>query len=236
MKTLASWKFIKKNIPMAERYKAKSQMLILSVVPIKEGLNPKKLRSKDTVLVCGDGATLPEDVKVFESFGVDHDVYCINRSMLYFKRPIAHWAAIDAEESLWFSENLTSAVRPENGTILRHTIGWCPMGYDIHWKVNQEFENETQKHVWAGNSGYFGVLTALAMGYKKVILAGMPLDTKPHWYESNDKLGPNWVGQTYRTWIDFTRKHPKSDYVRSLSGYSAFILGRDEGIKEWLHK
>lgn len=227
---LGAWKFIKKNIPMAERYKAKNQLKILHVKAINVE-NPKKLRKKDTVLVCGDGNTLPDDVKLFEDLGADHDVYCINRSMLYFERPIDHWAAIDAEESMWFSKHLTKKVVPD-GVLLRHTIGVCPIGYDVFWKVDQEFENETQKHVWSGNSGYFGILSALAMGYKKIVVAGMPLDTKPHWYESKNKPGPNWVGQTYRTWIDFKRQHPDSDCVRSMSGYSEFILGKADS--KWL--
>jgi hypothetical protein len=230
MKKLGEWKFIKKNIPMAERYKVKNQLKIMGVVSINVK-NPEKLRKRDTVLVCGDGNTLPDDVKSFEDLGVEHDVYCINRSMLYFERPIDHWAAIDAEESMWFSKYLTKKVVPD-GMLYRHTIGVCPIGYDVFWKVDQEFENETQKHVWSGNSGYFGILSALAMGYKKVVVAGMPLDTEPHWYESKNKPGPNWVGQTYRTWMDFEKQHPKSGKVRSMSGYSEFILGK--AGKEWL--
>jgi hypothetical protein len=234
MKKLASWKFIKKNMPMAERYKQKNQAKIWSVSPIHKNMNPRLLRKSENVLLCGDGGTLPEDVNFFTSLGIDHDVYCVNRSMLYFERPITHWAAIDGEESTWFSENLNKKVMPNDGRIMRHTIGHCPIGFDVGWRVNQKFENEAQKDIWAGNSGYFGVLTSVSMGYKKIIIAGIPLNTDPHWYERKDIPGPNWIGQTYRTWMDYKMKIPEASRIRSLSGYTKFIFG---GVDEkWLLK
>lgn len=225
MKIIGEWTFRKKNIPMQERYALKNQLKIFHITPINSDIDFCKWRKSENVLVCGDGGTLPKDVQDFERFGVPHDVFCINRSLLYFQRPVNHWAAIDAEESTWFSENLTSAVVPPGGRVLRHTIGYCPMGYDVGWKVDQKFDNERQKDVWSGNSGYFGILAALKMGYKRVIVSGMPLNTDPHWYEDQSLPGPNWVGQTYRTWMDFKIEHPDAGRVRSMSGYSAFIFG-----------
>lgn len=233
MRVIASWKFIKKNMPMKERYALKNQLKIFHISPINPEIDFSEWRRSDSVLVTGDGSTLPDDVSNFEQLGIEHDVFCVNRSLLYFQRPVNHWAAIDAEESAWLSENLTAAVIPFGGRILRHTIGHCPFGYDVGWKVDQKFDNERQKDVWSGNSGYFGILAALKMGYKRVIVAGMPLNTEPHWYESKDIPGPNWVGQTYRTWMDFKREHPDAERVRSMSGYSEFIFG---GLTEkWLH-
>ena len=237
MRTIGKWKFIKKNIPMRERYKPENQIEVFYIKPINKKIDLPALRKSDTVLVTGDGSTLQQDVADFERFGVDHDVFCVNRSMLFFQRPINHWAAIDAEESIWFSENLSSQVIPESGRIWRHTIGYCPIGYDVFWSVDeakQSFDNETQRHLWSGNSGYFGILAALEMGYERVVVAGMPLNTEPHWYETADTPGPNWVGQTYRTWMDFKKTHPKADNVRSMSAYSQFIFG--EVTEKWLTK
>ena len=233
MNIVGSWKFVKKAIAGHQRRDVKNQLAVMSIAPTNN-VCFDKMRRNDIVLVCGDGGSLLKDIKAFESFQVDHDVYCINRSMLAFERPIDHWAAIDAEESMWFSQNFKSKHRRPGQKVYRHTIGVCPLGYDVFWHVDQEFDNELQKHIWSGNSGYFGILSAAAMGYRKIILAGMPLDTSPHWYESKDKPGPNWVGQTYRTWIDFKRNHPEAEKVRSMSGYSEFILGKAD--KTWLLK
>jgi len=187
--------------------------------------DPSLMRRRDTVLITGDGASLPDDVKKFESWDMPHDVYCINRSMLYFQRPINHWAAVDAEESMWFAKYLNSDVRPNGHMIYRHTIGVCQHVYNVAWEIDAEDLNDYSSRIWAGNSGYFGILTAIAMGYSRIIIAGMPLDRKPHWYEPESETGPNWIGAAYTQWMDFKMKVPEADRVRSMSGYSAFILG-----------
>lgn len=185
----------------------------------------------ETVLVTGDGGCLPDDVQRFEAFGIPHDLFCVNRSLLYFQRPVQHWAAVDAEESAWYSQYVPAATE-SRGHIIRHTIGTCPVGYDVFWGIVDDLENENQKSIWAGNSGYFAVLASLHMGYRRVVLGGMPLDRSAHWYEPEDDVGPNWVGACYTQWMDFKMQHPEAHRVRSLSGYSAFILGTAD--REWI--
>jgi hypothetical protein len=53
----------------------------------------------------------------------------------------------------------------------------------------------------------------------------MPLDTGPHFYEPEGTQGPLWTGLTFMQWMDFKTKVPEADRVRSMQGYSAFILG-----------
>ena len=184
------------------------------------------------VLITGDGACMPEDVKLFESWGIPHDLYCINRSMLYFERQVDHWAAVDIEESGWFAENVNFKVEPERH-IMRHTIGDGSFAYDVYWKMDiGEEDNTFKRRVLVGNTGYFGILTAIAMGYEKIVIAGMPLNMDHCWYEPEDADGPNWMGWVYVQWLDFKISNPNSYKVRSLSGYSKFILG--EATKEWL--
>jgi hypothetical protein len=190
-----------------------------------------KYPEHDVVLITGDGICMPEDVKNFEAWDIPHDLYCVNRSMLYFERQIDHWAAIDVEESGWFAENVNFKIEPRK-QIIRHTIGDGSFAYDVYWKMDIEEQNEFQRRVLVGNTGYFAILTALNMGYKKIILAGMPLNMDRCWYEPEDADGPNWMGWMYVQWIDFKMNHPLADRVKSLSGYSKFILG--EATPEWL--
>ncbi len=77
------------------------------------------------------------------------------------------------------------------------------------------------------------MLTAIKMGYEKVIMAGMPLNFDPHWYDPPETEGPQWGGFTYAQWMDFKMKHPQADKVRSMGSYSAFILGT--ATKEWVN-
>lgn len=233
LKTFASWGWINKHIPPAVRVKHTNLALVKKVRPIFD-IDFTQYVKNPVVVITGDGKCLPEDIKKFESWDIDHDLYCVNRSLLYFQRPVNHWGAVDVEEGTWFAQNLSKAVLPENGgRLLRHTMQHMPIAFDVHWTVDgYEFENENQRFLWTGNSGYFAMLTAIAMGYEKIVLAGMPLDNDRHWYEPDGTVGPNWVGRAYRQWMDFKIEAPDADKVRSLSGYSAFILG--EATEEWL--
>lgn len=185
------------------------------------------------VLITGDGRCLPDDVAEFESWGIDHDLYCVNRSMLFFQRQVDHWAAIDIEESAWFAGNVTKLVEPER-RIIRHTIGNGSFAYDIYWSMDlqeEQEENEFVRRVLVGNTGYFAILTAIRMGYEKIIVAGMPMNMDSCWYEPEDAEGPNWMGWTFVQWMDFKMNSPHADKVKSMQGYTAFILG--EATKEW---
>jgi len=72
----------------------------------------------------------------------------------------------------------------------------------------------------------------LPVGSQIFMSRGMPLDVKPHFYETEDQPGPLWTGMTYMQWMDFKLNIPDAEKVRSLSGYSAFILGK--ATKGWL--
>ena len=230
MQVVGQWGWRKLFMPP---HVARQRNHIVKILKLKldnQGIDWSKVIGNPLVLITGDGGSLIDDVKEFESWGIPHDLYCCNRSLLYFQRQVDHWAAIDIEESCWFSQNVNEKVQ-KCKPILRHTIGECPIAYDVFWEMDYKWDNEFQRRVFVGNTGYFAILSALAMGYKKVIIGGMPIDGNPHWYEPEVTEGPNWSGLTYRQWMDFKMLSPDSDRVKSLSGYSSFILGR--ATKEW---
>jgi hypothetical protein len=235
MKVLTSWHFSKTVIPLEEKMKRRSIAKFIDRIACANNDGKTQwdlIRGSETVFITGDGMCLSEDVKEFESWGIPHDLFCCNRSMLYFQRPVRHWCAVDSEESMWFTEHFNETISPSDRSIIRHVIGYCPDGYDFFWYVPPGIcENEYQKQIWAGNSGYFAILASIEMGYKKLILGGMPLDCNPHWYEPESEYGPNWVGAAYRTWMDFKMQNKNADRVRSMSAYTAFILGK--ATKEW---
>jgi hypothetical protein len=235
MQVIAGWGWKHREVAVEEKLKVKNQAKILAVELLNEGgFDFPRFCLNDTVLITGDGHTLPHDVRHFESLAIPHDVYCVNRSMLFFERPITHWAAVDIEETVWFSENINSKVKPVGHRILRHGVGELKVGNDVHWRaVNFAQLNTIAKHLWTGNSTLLAILSSIVMDYKRIVLAGVPLDTGPHWYEPEGTEGPNWVGMVYRQWMDFKMEIPEAERVRSLSGYSAFIFGKP--TKEWLN-
>lgn len=235
MQTIAGWRWLDRVISQEEKIKTKHEIKVMDLDCLnKGGFDFAPFCKNKTVLITGDGDCLGDDVTRFEAFGVPHDVYCVNRSMLWFERPINHWAAVDCEESMWFTENLNSKIGGNGHKILRHCIGILPYGFDVFWRAaNFNDMTPTGQHLWQGNSVFLAILSSLKMGYEKVILAGVPLDTNKHWYDPEGLKGPNWLGRVYRQWMDFQLEHPKADNIRSMGGYSAFILGK--ATKEWIN-
>lgn len=242
MKTLFGWQWDKLYIPPAISKQKNAVVKIFSVSLAEPEKFPdlNKIRNHDFCFVTGDGHCLAKDVAKFNSWEIPHDIYAVNRSLIFHERQVQHWAAVDVEEACWFTEYINTKVEPDH-KVIRHSIGGETMLgniaytgtglYDCYWTMDYEWENEYQRRVFVGNTGYFAVLSALKMGYKKIVLGGMPLDVKPHFYETEDQPGPLWTGMTYMQWMDFKLQIPEAENVKSLSGYSAFILGT--ATKDW---
>lgn len=222
---IGAWSWGKKIIPDEVRQDKSNitavfEVTCLSIKDFSEWCKEK------TVLITGDGASLKEDVAKFEAWNIPHDLFCCNRSLLFFQKPVNHWAAVDSEECMWLSQYYS----PDNGHFLRHSIGTCK-GFDAYWTAEAK-QTEYGRRLWIGNTGYFAILCAIGMGYEKIVIAGMPLDRNRHWYDAEDTTGPAWLADVYTIWMDFKMKHKPAEKVRSLSGYSAFILG--EATENWV--
>jgi hypothetical protein len=174
-------------------------------------------RTNDIALVLGDGRSAPQDMYTFLEWKLPHDVISIGRSInLYEAGPIQHWANVDGADSKWWSEHLPGK---NHGRVpCRHTLGELDW-YDCIWD-----DGMPDGSVWNGSSALFSVLIALQMGYRRVVMAGCPLDTEGHWYHNDDVKGPVWRGEDYRAWLDFSQED-EAVQVRSLSGYTAKIVG-----------
>jgi hypothetical protein len=179
-------------------------------------------RNNDVLLITGDGKTLPDDVHLFYSFNVPHDVMCIGRSIKVVNSDILHYADIDADEGKWVAENLHKNNPTKiNGNLIKHTIGevdWFDVGWDL--EKDQINGNDTS---WYGSTALFAMLIGLEMGYKRIVLAGCPLDSKGHWYFPEQRFGPKWEAETYQVWFEFAETEMKEN-VRSMSGYTKTLL------------
>jgi len=180
-------------------------------------------RRHDVLLITGDGKLLELDIAQFLEWDVPHDTMCIGKSGKAYPGKIQHYADVDADEGKWVAENLDKAYPGKiNGEIIRHTLGevdWFDAGWDL---VGNPWPSEDV--MWHGSTSFFAVLAGLEMGYKRIILAGCPLDSNGHWCFPDEKDGPKWTGATYQVWFEFTNDI-RSDLVRSMSGYTKILLG-----------
>lgn len=193
---------------------------------LHEKKQAKPTRRHDTVVITGDARCLQEDLDRIAKLEIAKDHYAIGRSYRHFLM-IDHWGMVDGHENCWWAENLPNIWR--NGK-QRHTLGKI-RGFDFDWDSDQpDFDDRGDK--WWGSSALFAVLTSLAMGYSRIILAGCPLDNGGHWYELENEIVPVlWDEGDFEAWRTF-KKQPESAQVRSCSGFTRRLLGVPS--KQWL--
>jgi len=79
-----------------------------------------------------------------------------------------------------------------------------------------------------GTSGLFGVQVGLAMGYDRIILAGMPMDNSGHYFDLKGPLTDFENGQAIEEVWKWARDNQFEDRVRSLSGRTKDWLGEPD--------
>jgi hypothetical protein len=180
------------------------------------------------LLICGDGSQLREDLAQFLAMCRHTDVLCIGRSIQYIGFAIQHYADVDADNGKWVAENLFKN-NPMAGEPIRHTLGDVPW-FDWGWDTD-DVPFPMDEAMWYGSTAFFSVLIGLEMGYRRIALAGCPMDRNGHWYFPEQVNAPTWRYQDLAVWLEFAG-NGYGDNVRSLSGYTATILGRP--TKEWV--
>jgi hypothetical protein len=178
------------------------------------------------VLITADGWSLPKDLERFDGWGIAHDTFAVARSIQCLKDPVDHWGDVDSDASVWVADNLKAKDRDGNPP-LRHTLG-PQKNFDVDWDVDEGILWDPSEVLWHGSSALFAVLCCIAMGYKKLVLAGAPLDGKGHWYYK-DVPGPKWTCETYQAWFEFAACS-EAQIVKSMSGYTAQLLGKPSEI------
>ena len=178
-------------------------------------------RAEDLLLITGDGKPLPEDLQRFLSWGLPHDVMCIGRSIQIYPGEVGHYADVDADAGKWVIDNMAKN-HPDKGTPLTHTLGEVDW-FDVCWEI-EDCPIKSDEILWHGSTGLFATLIGLAMGYRRVALAGVPMDSKGHWYFGDETYGPKWTMESYQAWLEFAAT-PGAKKVVSLSGYTRTILG-----------
>lgn len=196
----------------------------------------KLTRYNDVILILGDGNSMPADLETFLSWDIKHDSGALGRAVRQYPSIangiVNHWFNADGETAIDWSQRL-----PEQ--TIKHTLG-SVRGFDVDWDIkqpdyhHQDITGDSERS--HGSSAFFATLASLQMGYKKIVLAGCPLDTEGHYYFPNknrETLGPIWLGFDFMTWLDFSSTD-QAQGVRSLSGYTAIILG--EATKDWINE
>jgi hypothetical protein len=142
----------------------KADKWLRGFVDCKDNLFPE--RTSDVALIVGTSGTMEYDLRRFDSFGIDADVFAVNKAIALLDRKIDHFVSIDINSFLDY-EDLLSEVKVHTINEKHHHFDFV----DYYWNFDSRLLRM---------SGLFAAAIAVAMGYKKIIMAGAGMDTTGH--------------------------------------------------------
>lgn len=166
---------------------------------------------KGDLLIIGGGRGLWEDVgKVRPWTG---DVMAVNDVGAYYRQTLNHWATLHPEYMPgWHFYRM------------KHNYGNRGHVYTHSNKPHRDIQFDWNLANIGGTSGLFACQVGLALGYKRIILAGIHCDNSGHFFD------PPWVmtnlddGAVAEVW-KWARDNVFKGRVKSLSGNTRKWLG-----------
>ena len=168
-----------------------------------------------SVVICGAARCLWDDLATLDLSA--HHLCAVNFVPICWTRVFDHWVSVHDDQH-WFDRRSMSIYYCRGEALANH----CMLhGFrtDDSQVVRWGFRNE-------GTSSLFALRVMLALGYDRIILAGVPLDGSGHFYEPpgdarpQDRFGDSY---THETW---QRAVPEfADRARSVSGFTRELLG-----------
>lgn len=170
-----------------------------------------------TALIIAGGSRVKEDINTALTMFTPDIVIAVNDIGAEYHGPVDHWVTNHPEKMVnW------QAKRAENG--------FAPAGRI--WTVTHKAEKYPYQHVVnpGGGSSATAVAVAREMGAERIVLAGVPLTSTPHFFD-NVPWDHKEVAHYQRHWM--RQKMTMIHCVRSVSGgFTEKHLGRP--TREWI--
>ena len=171
------------------------------------------------IVICADAACIWADLKNFgcrSANGVAKDGWdfmCVNRAVETFPGKIEHaYSNQSVVLRRFIRSRRDEYVHEFGGPLHNHAVHGD--GWSVEWPW-----------IGHGTSGLGAALTAVALGYGRVVLAGMPLDDGPHNGE------PPWRLTRFTTEAPNGNEHWKKAIDVAFDGKVKSLSGR---TKDWL--
>ena len=199
---------------------------------VGRGDSPPHLAGKysGTAVVMGSGRCIWDDINKIGPAIQKMGVIAINDMILHWRQKVDHGVSLHPEEPpLW--RTLRKTNRCDGNPVLTHSHR-IPKGPD-----NIPISNHGLDCIWdmekqgGGSSGLFACMIGLALGYDRIIVAGVPLDDAGHFFDPPDMRTSFNALNIKMEWQETERFYLKGR-VKSLSGNSAKWIG--EVPQEWL--
>ena len=181
---------------------------------------------KGPAVVLGSARCIWDDLAKIDFDKVS--VIAVNDMILHYRNELHHAVSLHPEEPpLWKQLRWTNGC-DSGGHIYTHSHR-----YPSHIKhPNGEFKAEHGlDFIWeleggrGGSSGLFACMIGLALGYDKIILAGIPLDGNGHFFDPPEKEVRQFLGQNITWEWEGANVNYFAGRVKSLSGRTMDLLG-----------
>lgn len=170
---------------------------------------------KGNLIIIGGARCVWEDYVQAEKAGFSGSVMAVNDVGLYYDRPLNHWVSMHAS-FLFHWVALRKGHSMMGHETLTHTREPYP-GIRVAWDI--------QPYGWT--SGMFATQVAVALGYERILLCGIPQDGTgrffdPPWMPGGEHDDRN----SKKAWRSIVENTPElRARVRSMSGWTREIYG-----------
>ena len=194
--------------------------------PVIEDPLAMKPSENEVLLIVGDATDVLADVEKFiEICPTGFDTMCINYSAKLIPWEIQHFIAGDSH-----TEDMQKQALLLPDSCLKHC--WNPKshGFNIRWLRNG-------RTGWNGTTANLGIKIGIALGYTRIVLAGIPMDNSGNWYSADlpdDDIKKKKDHRDHLWKWNEIASRPVSRLLRSMSGNTAELLGKPS--REWIEE
>jgi hypothetical protein len=187
---------------------------------------PPDIANSDTsnIIILGGGKTVWEDYFKAKEIMPSYKVMCVNDIGTQFKAEQIHHL-VSLHKGFFPAVKLLRKEKSMYEKYITH-CNVAAQDVDYVWRM----ENV------GGTSGLFAVKVAMALGAKRIIICGIPMDNSGHYFDPPDaiknhttKFSENHCNLA--PWIDLKKSKHAMQTVRSMGGHTASIVGTP--TKEW---
>ena len=190
--------------------------------------DPPSLRTSgnEVLLIVGDSTHVMDDLSAFiEICPTGFDTMCMNYSHKIVPWDVQHFVAGDSH-----MEEMQEMAKQLPSTCLKHCWNPNSLGFDIRWVRNG-------RTGWNGTTANLCIKIGIALGYTRIVLAGVPMDNTRNWYaplldKDDIKQGKDHRAHLWK-WNEIASRLI-SRLLRSMSGNTAELLGTP--TIEWIEQ
>jgi hypothetical protein len=179
------------------------------------------------IIIVGSGAGVWEELAEAQNMMPVHHIMAVNFAM--FGLETLNRNSIDRTQGQPYVNHWASLTPEYFAFKPRHAVGvttHCSKpGIHIDY-VHSDLKSQ------GGSGGEWAIHVALKIGYKKIIVCGIPIDHRARFYDAPGSIQYYGSGAARYAWIQ-NKNSGLFENVRSMSGWTAELLGKP--TVEWIN-